>query len=80
MPTYRLGSTEVVNTPSVVAWAIREYSTEVDKQRILRSLSASFPLVPLRALEQLLSKAVAYDVERGSLIFSTVGTRNDPLD
>jgi len=70
MATYRLGSSSLIHTPGIIAWAINGYAFPRDRARMVQVIAATFPTVPAQAIEQLLSKAVAYTVESETVVFS----------
>lgn len=70
MTEYRLGSSSLVHTPGLVAWAINGYYFADDRPKLLNSMCLSFPTVPHTAIEQLLSKSVPYTVEDETVVFS----------
>ena len=70
MTEYRLGSSDLVHTPGLIAWAINGYHFADNRPVLLNSMCQSFPSVPATAIEQLLSKAVPYTVEDKTVVFS----------
>lgn len=67
--TYRLASADMVYTPGLIAWAINGYAFKGDRDNILRIICETYSL-PLRPAEALLSKAVPYTIEEGTVIFT----------
>lgn len=70
MTEYRLGSTDSIYSPNVIAWAINGYHFADDRPKLLNGISITFPSVPTTAIEKLLSKAVPYTVEGETVVFS----------
>ena len=70
MATYRLGSSSLIHTPDIIAWAINGYAFPRDRARMVQVIAATFPTVPAQVIEQLLSKAVPYTVESETVVFS----------
>ena len=70
MKEYRLGSSPAVNTPGLIAWAINGYAFEDDRPQILTVIENTFPTLPPKAVEQLLTQAVPYKVEGGIVAFT----------
>lgn len=75
MTTYRLGSSAMVHTPGVIAWAINGYAFETDRDQLLKTVSATFAGVPVTALRQLLSKEIPFTVEGETVVFTADETR-----
>ncbi len=70
MATYRLGSSPIIATPGIIAWAINGYAFEADRPNILKVITEGFPSVPADAIEQLLSEKVPFTVEGETVVFS----------
>lgn len=71
MPTYRLGSNELVHAPGVVAWALNGYAFERDRAALCRVIVEGWPGVPEAAAHQLLSGAVSHVVDGATVVFTT---------
>lgn len=67
--TYRLGSSPLVHTPGLVAWAINGYRFERDRANMETIISDgwSIPISPARAL---LSGAAPYTIEGDVVVFT----------
>ena len=76
MADYRLGSSSLVHTPGLIAWAINGYHFEEDRPQLLAIIAGTFPIVPRAALEQVLLRKLDYRVEGTSVIF-TVEDENE---
>ena len=48
MATYRLGSSSLIHTPDIIAWAINGYAFPRDRARMVQVIAATFPTVPVR--------------------------------
>lgn len=70
MADYRLGSSSLVHTPGLIAWAINGYHFEEDRSQLLAVIAGTFPTVPRAALEQVLLRKADYRVEGETVIFS----------
>lgn len=70
MTTYRLGSSGLVHTPGIIAWAINGYAFPRDRKTMMKVIGETFPSVPAPAIEKLLSKAVPYAVEDETVVFT----------
>lgn len=70
MTTYRLGSSSMVHTPGVIAWAINGYAFEDDRPQLLKTVCATFATVPKAAVHQLLSKEIPFTVEGETVVFT----------
>lgn len=73
MATYRLGSSPLIHTPGVIAWAINGFHFEADRAVLREIVTGMFPQVPAEAIEQLLTKAVPYTVEAETVVFTVEG-------
>ncbi len=76
MADYRLGSSSLVHTPGLIAWAINGYHFEEDRPQLLAIIAGTFPSVPRAVLERVLSRKLDYRVEGQSVIF-TVEDENE---
>ncbi|WP_299913701.1 hypothetical protein [uncultured Paracoccus sp.] len=70
MAEYRLGSSSLVHTPGLIAWAINGYHFEEDRPQLLAVMAATYPGVPREALEQVLLRKVDYRVEGETVTFT----------
>ncbi|MDE3240891.1 MAG: hypothetical protein KGN33_18190 [Paracoccaceae bacterium] len=70
MATYRLGSSPLVHTPGVIAWAISGYHFKRDRPQLAKVIEGTFPSVPAAALHRLLSKEVPYTVDGETVVFT----------
>ena len=70
MADYRLGSSPMVHTPGIIAWAINGYHFEADRPQLLKVLTEGFPTVPKEAFESLLRGKTPYTVEDETVIFT----------
>lgn len=70
MAEYRLGSSSLVHTPGLIAWAINGYHFEEDHPQLLDVIAASYPGVPREALEQVLLRKIDYRVEGETVLFT----------
>lgn len=70
MSTYRLGSSAMIHTPGILAWAINGYHFDADRPQLLKVLSEGFPTVPQDAFDSLLRGATPYRVEDETVIFT----------
>lgn len=70
MAEYRLGSSALVHTPGLIAWAIKGYHFEEDRTQLLDLMAATYPGVPRGALEQVLVCKIDYRVEGETVIFT----------
>lgn len=70
MQTYRLGSSALVNTPGIVAWAINGYAFEKDRENIMKIMTEGWSGVPVEAFRKLLSTEVGYSIEDDTVVFS----------
>ena len=73
MAEYRLGSSPLVHTPGLIAWAINGYHFEDDRPQLLHVITSTFPAAPAEALEQVLLRQIDYRVEGETVIFSVEG-------
>ena len=62
MKTYRLGSSPMIHTPGILAWAQNGYQFEEDRPQLLRIMTSAFPSVPPEALDLLLKCEVSHTV------------------
>ena len=69
MTVYRLKSNDDFYTPDFIEWAIVGCHSADDRRKMTILISSVFPKVPDSAIEQLLSKAVPYTVEEGTVVF-----------
>lgn len=60
--TYRLGSSEMVYAPGVIAWAINGYAFENDRKVLLSLVSDTWSL-PEATAHRLLSREISYTIE-----------------
>lgn len=65
---YRLGSSELVSAPGIVAWAINGYAFKRDRKNIETVISEGWR-VPVEHARQLLSKAVPYTLDGETVVF-----------
>lgn len=65
---YRLGSSSLVHTPGLIAWAINGFHFEEDRETLLNIIAGTFPTVPRAALEQVLLRKADYRVEGETVI------------
>ena len=70
MAEYRLGSSSLVHTPGLIAWAINGYHFEEDRPQLLGVIAATYPDVPREALEQLLLRKIDYRVDGETVVFT----------
>jgi len=70
MPTYRLGSNELINAPGVVIWAINGYAFERDRDVLRRVIVEGWPGVPEDAAHQLLSRAIDHEIVGDTVVFT----------
>ena len=70
MAEYRLGSSSLVHTPGLIAWAINGYHFEEDRPQLLDVIAATYPGVPREALEQVLLRKIDYRVEGETVVFA----------
>jgi hypothetical protein len=63
MPTYRLGSSPLVNAPGLIEWAINAYAFPRDRAVILRVVTETWPGLPEEHAVLLLSRAVSYNLD-----------------
>ena len=70
MAEYRLGSSSLVHTPGLIAWAINGYHFEEDRPQLLDVIAATYPGVPREALEQVLLRKIDYRVEGETVVFT----------
>ncbi|MFD1882024.1 hypothetical protein [Paracoccus pacificus] len=70
MAEYRLGSSSLVHTPGLIAWALNGYYFEEDRPEILGVIAATYPGVPREALEQVLLRKIDYRVEGEAVLFT----------
>jgi len=73
MATYRLGSSPLIHTPGVIAWAINGFHFKADRAVLREIVVGMFPQVPGEAIEQLLTTAVPYTVEGETVVFTVEG-------
>jgi hypothetical protein len=70
MPTYRLGSSPLINAPGIVARAINGYAFERDRPVLLRVVAEGWPSIPEDHVSMLLSTTVPYDVDGDTVVFT----------
>ncbi len=70
MTTYRLGSSSMVHTPGIIAWAINGYAFKDDQPQLLKTLCNTWSGIPEEAFKQLLAKEVPYTIEDETVVFS----------
>lgn len=70
MPTYRLGSSPLINAPGIVAWAINGYAFERDRPILLRVVAEGWPSIPKDHVSMLLSKTVPYAIDGDTVVFT----------
>lgn len=62
MTTYRLGSSDMINSLGMVRWAINGYHFPKDRKAILRTITEGWK-IPAEAGKALLSEAVPFTIE-----------------
>lgn len=67
--TYTLQSSPMVHTPGLIAWAINGYAFEADRPAMRKVIGDTFQTLPADAIDQLLSEAVPFTVDNGTVIF-----------
>lgn len=67
--TYRLGSSEMVYAPGLVNWAMSGYWNKPD-QPTLETVITSTWRIPVEAARALLSKAVKYELDGETVVFT----------
>ncbi|MBP0440467.1 hypothetical protein [Tianweitania sediminis] len=70
MPVYRLGSSELIHAPGVIAWAINGYAFKRDRTVLRRVIVDGWPGVSAAAAHQLLSGSVPHTVEGDTVVFT----------
>ena len=78
MPTYRLGSNELVHAPGVIAWAINGYAFKRDRAALRRVVVDGWPGVPAAAVDQLLSRAVPHTIDGETVVFTVADPAPPP--
>lgn len=68
MTTYRLGSSPMVHTPGLVAWAINGYHFKDDRPALMKVMRSYD--IPDIAIEALLSAKVPYTVDDDTVVFT----------
>jgi hypothetical protein len=66
---YKLQSAPMLSAPGLIAWAINGYHFERDRETLANVVKATWPGVPMTAVEALLSEAVPYTVEAEAVVF-----------
>ena len=69
MKTYRLGSSEMVHAPGLIAWAINGASFKKDRPAMVRVVSATWS-IPEAAALALVTKAAAFTLDGETVVFS----------
>jgi hypothetical protein len=69
MKTYRLGSSENIHAPGVVAWAINGAHFEKDRPQMVAVISKGWG-VPKDAARKLVTKAVSYTIDGETVVFT----------
>ncbi len=72
MPVYRLGSSNHVHAPGLIAWATNGYAFERDRPVLRSVVISSWPGIPEDAVHQLLSGSIGHTVDGDTVVF-TVG-------
>jgi len=67
--TYRLGSSEMVHTPGVIAWAKNAYAFEKDRNQLRKIVSETWG-VPDEVAHRLLSGETNYTIDGNTVVFS----------
>ncbi|WP_338811263.1 hypothetical protein V2V90_23400 (plasmid) [Agrobacterium leguminum] len=67
--TYRLGSSEMVYAPGVIAWAINGYAFENDRKVLLSLVSETWSL-PEATAHRLLSREITYTIEGEAVVLT----------
>lgn len=75
---YRLGSSEFVGAPGVVAWAKSGYAFKRDQDQLRNVITATWS-IPDEAAHALLSGESPYTVEDGTVVFE-VGEDDDQTE
>lgn len=70
MPAYKLGSSQLVHAPGLVAWAINGYAFPRDRSVILRTIVETWPTLPDHHARLLLSGEHSYAIEGGTDLFT----------
>lgn len=71
MPTYKLGSSQLVHAPGLVAWAINGYAFPRDRAAILRVVVDTWPTLAEQDARLLLSGQCPYRID-GDAVFYTI--------
>lgn len=71
MTTYRLGSSALLHTPGIIAWAINGYAFEEDRPQLLNVVATMFADVPPDHLDQLLRKQVPFTIDSDTVVFTS---------
>lgn len=75
--TYRLGSSEMVYAPGMIAWAINGYAFEHDRKVLLSLVSETWGL-PEETAHRLLSREITYTVEGEAVVLSDSASTTSP--
>lgn len=67
--TYRLGSSEMVYAPGMIAWAINGYAFEKDRKALLSLVSETWSL-PEATAHRLLSREITYTIEGEAVVLT----------
>lgn len=67
--TYRLGSSEMVYAPGMIAWAINGYAFEHDRKVLLSLVSDTWGLPEVTA-HRLLSREITYSIEDEAVVLT----------
>lgn len=67
--TYRLGSSEMVYAPGMIAWAINGYAFEKDRKVLLSLVSETWSL-PEATAHRLLSREITYTIEGEAVVLT----------
>lgn len=70
MPVYRLGSSEHVHAPGIIAWAINGYAFERDRPVLRSVISGTWPGIPEDAVHELLSRSIRHEIDGGTVTFT----------
>lgn len=70
MPVYRLGSSEHIHAPGIVAWAINGYAFERDRPILRRVIIKGWAGVPEDAVHQLLSGLINHEINGDTIVFA----------
>lgn len=69
MTTYHLGSSGLVHTPGILAWAQNGYAFKKDQPNLLKIFTEGWPTIPPEAFDALLRQEVTHRIEDDVVIF-----------